>query len=323
MPPRLIVAATRRLPHVCEDELARAYEFRTGDDAAIYTPERLAKQAQGAAALIVSPAEAVNADAIAKLPASVKILATFSVGTDHIDLKTARAKGIVVANTPGVLTDATADIAMLLILGAMRRGSEGERLLRAREWIGWRPTQLMGAQLRGKTLGIVGMGRIGLAVAQRAKAFGMNILYHNRKPTPDAAAIGATFVTALDDMLPQTHVLSLHAPMSADTKGSINARTLALLPKGAFVINTARGGHIVDDDLIAALRSGHIAAAGLDVYNNEPHLDERYRSLENVVLLPHLGSATTETREAMGLLVIKNINAVLAGQAPPHPVEPA
>jgi lactate dehydrogenase-like 2-hydroxyacid dehydrogenase len=315
-----LVAVTRRLPHACEARLSQLFRTRFGDDAVDWTAERVLAHAEGADALLVSLGDTVNAEVISRLPASVKIIATFSVGTDHIDIQAAKARGIQVGNTPGALTDATADIAMLLILAAMRRGGEGERVVRAGAWTGWRPTQLMGTQLAGKTLGIVGMGRIGVATALRAKAFGMNIIYHNRKESAEAAALNARYFAHIDDMLPHTHVLSLHAPLTPETKGLVNATRLALLPKGAFVINTARGGSVIDADLIAALKSGHIAAAGLDVYNNEPSLDPGYLALENVVLLPHLGSATVETREAMGMLAIDNIAAVLAGKAPPHAV---
>jgi lactate dehydrogenase-like 2-hydroxyacid dehydrogenase len=315
-----LVAATRRLPEPCEARLQRTYRLRFGDDASAYTSENLARHADGATALIVSPAEVLNAAAIAALPAGVKMLPTFSVGTDHIDLTAAKARGLVVTNTPGVLTDATADIAMLLILAVTRRGGEGERLVRSGAWNGWRPTQLMGASLSERTLGIIGMGRIGLAVAARARGFGLRILYHNRKPSPQADALHAHYYAKIDDMLPLTNILSLHCPMSPETRNLMDARRLALLPKGAFIINTARGGHVVDDALIAALRSGHIAGAGLDVYAGEPQLDRRYAELDNVVLLPHLGSATLETRLAMGMMVIDNIDAVLNGRPPLNPV---
>jgi lactate dehydrogenase-like 2-hydroxyacid dehydrogenase len=209
---------------------------------------------------------------------------------------------------------------MLLILAAMRRAGEGERMVRSGTWIGWRPTQLMGTALGGKSLGIIGMGRIGVALATRARAFGMRILYCNRKPTPAAEALGAIYVAEIDELLPDVQVLSLHCPMTPETKNILDARRLALLPQGACVINTARGGLVVDDALIAALKSGHISAAGLDVYAGEPNLDLRYLALENVVLLPHLGSATRETRTAMGMMVLDNLDAVLKGLPPPNPV---
>ncbi len=315
-----LVAVSRRIPKVCEERLEKLFRVRWGNDEGDYTTARMIELADGAEALMVSAVDGVNAEVAAKLPASLKIISTFSVGTDHIDIAAVKARGILIGNTPGVLTDATADIALLLMLGAMRRGGEGERMLRAGQWTGWRPTQLMGTHLHGKTLGLVGMGRIGAAVATRAKAFGMNIIYHNRKPSADAEPLNATYYASLDEMLAQTQVLSLHCPLTPETKGLVNATRLAQLPKGAIVINTARGGSVVDEDLIAALKSGHIAAAGLDVYANEPHLDRRYLDLENVYLLPHLGSATTETREAMGMRAIDNIEAVLSGKALPYPV---
>ena len=192
--------------------------------------------------------------------------------------------------------------------------------MRSGGWSGWRPTQLMGQQLAGKTLGIFGMGRIGQAVARRAQGFGMNILYHNRRALPDNVACGAVFVESQEELLSKSNVLSLHAPLTPETEGFLNADRLALLPKGAIVINTARGPLIDDDALIAALSAGQVAAAGLDVFTGEPAFDQRYRELENTFLLPHLGSATRETREAMGMMVIDNMEAVLAGKEPLHRV---
>ena len=193
-------------------------------------------------------------------------------------------------------------------------------MVRAGTWAGLRPTVFLGTQITGKRLGIVGMGRIGSAVAKRARACGMSVLYHNRRPVPAASADGSIFVEHLDALLEQSHVLSLHCPLTPETKGLLNAPRIAKLPDGAVVINTARGGLVEDDALIAALRSGKLYAAGLDVYANEPTLDERYKTLENVYLLPHVGSATVETRTAMSMLAIDNIEAVLAGREPPFPV---
>lgn len=320
MPDDPLVAVTRRLPAPCEERLKAKVRVRLGDDAAVYTPAALARHAEGATVLIVSPAESLDGTAIAALPKSVKALATFSVGTDHIDLDAARRRSLTVTNTPGVLTDATADIAMLLLLATARRASEGERLMRSGAWTGWRPTQLMGLDLAGKTLGIVGMGRIGMAVAKRARAFGLRVLYHNRRPIDDATTVDAPYIPTLDDLLRNSQILSLHCPLSPDTKGLLDTRRLALLPRGAVVVNTARGGLIIDDALITALLSGHIAAAGLDVYAGEPNIDPRYLSLPNIVLLPHLGSATLETRVAMGMMVLDNVEAILQGRPPPNPV---
>jgi lactate dehydrogenase-like 2-hydroxyacid dehydrogenase len=316
---RSIVAVTRRLPKACEERLAAHYTVRLGDDAAQFTPETLAQHAADAAAILVTPSEPMTAAAIAALPASVKIISTNSVGFEHVDLEAAKVRGLRVTHTPDVLTDATADIALLLILAATRRASEAERMVREGTWKGLRPTTFLGTQITGKRLGIVGMGRIGAATAKRAQAFGMRVLYRNRKPAADAPA-NCVFVPRLEDLLAQSDVLSLHAPLTAETKGLLNAKTIAHMPRGSVVINTARGGLVDDDALIAALDSGHIYAAGLDVYANEPALDPRYRALKNVFLLPHIGSATIETRTAMGMLAIDNIDAVLAGREPPHPV---
>ena len=318
MTQKLLVAVTRRLPPVCEQRLTARYDVRLGDDAAVYKPAALAAHAAGASALLVTPSEAFNAATIATLPASVKIISTVSVGFEHIDLAAAKSRGIRVGNTPDVLTDATADIALLLILAATRRASEGERMARAGAWTGLRPTFFLGIQITGKRLGIIGMGRIGAALAKRAQACGMTVLYHNRKPATDA--VGATYVSTLDELLVQSDVLSLHCPLTLETKGLLNAQRIAQLHDGAVVVNTARGGLIEDDALIAALKSGKVYAAGLDVYANEPALDGRYKALENVFLLPHVGSATIETRTAMGMLAIDNMEAVLDGREPTHAV---
>jgi glyoxylate reductase len=207
---------------------------------------------------------------------------------------------------------------LLLLLGASRRAIEGDRALRAGKWRGLRPTFMLGSQITGKRLGIVGMGRIGLAFAVRARACGMQILYHNRRPHPDAG--DARYCATLDDLLRQSDVFSLHCNLSAETRGLLNARTLALLPPGAVIINTARGSLVDDDALIAALRSGQVSAAGLDVFAGEPAIHPGYAALPNVMLLPHLGSATLETRTAMGMRAIDNVEAVLSGRTPPNAV---
>ncbi len=318
MTAKTIVAVTRRLPPACEARLAARFDVRLGDDAAVFTPEVLASHAAGAAALIVTPSEAVNAAAIAALPASVKVISTNSVGFEHIDLAAARARGLRVGNTPDVLTEATADIALLLLLATTRRASEGERMVREATWKGLRPTSFLGIQVTGRTLGIIGMGRIGAAFAKRARACGMKVIYHNRNRVQDDA--GAAYVAQLDDLLARSQVLSLHCPLTPETKGLLDAARIAKLPDGAVVINTARGGLIEDDALIAALQSGKLFAAGLDVFAGEPNVDPRYRTLNNVYPLPHVGSATIETRTAMGMLAIDNLEAVLEGREPPHPL---
>jgi len=315
-----LIAVTRRLPQPCEDRLAAHYAVRLGDDEMKFSVNDIARHADGADALIVAPTEAMTAAAIAALPKSVKVISAISVGYEHIDLAAAKHRGLRVTNTPDVLTDATADVAMLLILGATRRAGEGERMVREDCWKGLRPARFLGTQITGKTLGIVGMGRIGAATAVRAKAFGMRVLYHNRKPVPDTAALGAVFVDTLEELLAQSNVLSLHCPLTAETKNLLNARTIGLLPEGAFVVNTARGGLVDDNALIAALQSGKLAGAGLDVYVGEPKIDPRYRLLQNAFLMPHIGSGTIETRTAMGMLAIDNVAAVLEGREPPHAV---
>jgi lactate dehydrogenase-like 2-hydroxyacid dehydrogenase len=317
-----LIAVTRRLPEACEQRLksARNYSVRLGDDDVIYTPEKITQHAAGAVALIVWTTEVVNADVIAALPDTVKVIATVSAGFEHIDIAAARARGVRVTNAPDVLTDATADIALLLILGATRRASEGERMMRSNNWKGLRPIRFLGSQITGKRLGLVGMGRIGVATAKRAQACGMQVLYHNRREAPPGTIENAIFVPRLEDLLPKSDVLSLHCPLTPETRGILNAENIALLPKGAVVVNTARGGLIDDEALISALKSGHLYAAGLDVYANEPAFDQRYRTLENVFLLPHVGSGTVETRTAMGMLAIDNVEAVLTGREPRHPL---
>jgi len=315
-----LVAVTRRLPRACEDRLAAHYQVRWGDDDVDYTPEVIGRFAENATAILVTPSERMDAAAIGALPGAVRVIASNSVGFEHIDLAAARSRGMRVTHTPGVLTDATADLALLLILAATRRAGEGERMVRDDRWQGIRPTAFLGSQITGKRLGIVGMGRIGAAVARRAQAFGMSVLYHNRTALAAADAGGATYVPTLQGLLSQADVLSLHCPLTEATQGMLNAEAIAALPKDAVVVNTARGGLVDDEALIAALRSGRLAAAGLDVYANEPRIDPRYRDLENIVLLPHIGSATLETRTAMGMLAIDNIAAVLSGQEPPNAV---
>jgi len=254
-----------------------------------------------------------------------RILANFGVGFNHIALSAAGKLGISITNTPDVLTDATADLAMTILLMLARRAGEGERLVRSKQWSGWYPTQLLGTMVSGKTLGIIGMGRIGLATAQLAsKGFGMKVLYHNRKPLHAEVQgdLQAEYCGSLEAMLSRCDYLSLHCPGGDATRHLLNADTLSLLPKHAFVINTSRGDVIDEDALIAALQNGAIAGAGLDVYAREPEIPASLLAMENVVLLPHLGSATLETRTAMGLRVLNNLKVFFAGDTPPDLVSP-
>lgn len=318
--PRPVLLVTRRLPDAVEARAARDYDVRLNAEDSSLGADDIIARAAGADGVLCCPAEKLTGDVIRALPDSVRILATFSVGTDHIDLAAAKARGIAVTNTPDVLTDATADVALLLILGAARRASEGERMVRDGSWPGWNPTQLLGTHLGGKRLGIVGMGRIGQAVAARARAFGMAIHYSNRRRLPPDLEQGATFHAHADAMLAETDVLSLHFPATPETRHWLNAERIARLPKGAIVVNTARGTAVDDAALIAAVTSGHIAAVGLDVFENEPHLHAGYRGLDRAFLLPHLGSATVETRNAMGFKALDNLDAFFAGREPPDRV---
>lgn len=253
----------------------------------------------------------------------VKLIANYGVGFEHIDLAAAKAKGIAVSNTPGVLTDATADIAMTLLLMAARRTGEGERELRAGKWSGWRPTHLIGSGLKGKVLGLVGMGRIAVATARRAKhGFGMRIAYYGRRECDPAVAaeLEAEFFSVLPDLLGASDFVSLHVPGGAETANLIDAGAIAAMKPGGYLINTARGGVIDHEALAEALRTGRLAGAGLDVYPQEPKVPDALLGLENVVLLPHLGSADAETRIAMGMKALSNIEAFAKGEPLPDRV---
>jgi lactate dehydrogenase-like 2-hydroxyacid dehydrogenase len=317
-PATLVIS--RRLPAPVEQRAAKDYSARLNADDEPYTADRLLALAAGADGLLVCPGNTVDAALIARLPDTVKIVATYSVGYDHIDVQAAAKRGLVITNTPEVLTDATADTAILLMLAAARRAGEGERVIRAGQWDGWKPTQLLGTHITGKRLGILGMGRIGQAVARRARGFDMTIHYSDIRRLQPAQEQGAIYHADPDALLGQVDVLTLHMPGGADTARFLNAARLARLPKGAIVVNSARGTLVDDDALIAALKSGHIAAAGLDVFANEPKLHAGYLGLENVVLLPHLGSATVETRNAMGYRALDNLDAFFAGKTPPDKV---
>ena len=319
---RPVLLVTRRLPDAVEARAARDFEARLNPQDRALSGAEIAALARecGANGILCTAGDRLDADAIAALPEGVRIVATFSVGTDHIDLNAAKGRGLIVTNTPEVLTDATADIALLLMLGAARRASEGERMIRTGAWTGWTPTQLLGTHLGGKRLGIVGMGRIGQAVARRARAFGMTIHYSNRRRLPPDQEAGAVYHADPEAMLAVCDVLSLHFPATPETTHWLNAERIERLPQGAIVVNTARGSVVDDGALIAALASGRLAAAGLDVFENEPNLHAGYRSLENCFLLPHLGSATVETRNAMGFKALDNLDAFYAGAEPPDRV---
>jgi glyoxylate reductase len=317
MTERAAILVTRKLPDAVTARLSRDHRPTLNPDDRRYASSELIAAAAGHDALLISPTERMTAEVIGALPASIRAIATFSVGFEHIDLAAARVRGLIVTNTPDVLTDATADIAMLLILGAARRASEGERMIREDRWTGLGLTEMLGRQVTGKRLGILGMGRIGRALAKRARGFDMQIHYSNRRRLPPELEQGAIFHADPEALLPHCDVLSINCPASAETHHFLNATRIARLPDGAIVVNSARGTIVDDSALIAALRSGKLFAAGLDVYVNEPQIHPDYRRLPNVFLLPHLGSATVETRNAMGFKCLDNLDAVFAGREPP------
>ena len=263
----------------------------------------------------------LTSEILSAIPRRAGIVANFGAGVNHIDLEAARRAGIVVTNTPGVLTDATADLTIALLLAVARRTGEGERLVRSGAWTGWGPTQMLGRSVTGMTLGIVGMGRIGRAVARRAtRGFGMRALYHQRRPVEAAELAGVDVERArdLDDLLARSDAVTLHTPATPETRHLIDAARLARMRPGAFLINTSRGEVVDEAALAGALASGTIAGAGLDVYEHEPQVPAALLGLENVVLLPHFGSATVETRIAMGQLAVDNLEAFLRGDPPPN-----
>ncbi len=312
--PRILL--TRKLPDAVEARAKRDYDATLNPQDKNYAADELAALSKDYDGLLIASTNKMTADAIAGLADRVRIIATFSVGIEHVDLKAAKNKGIVVTNTPDVLTDATADQTMLLLLAAARRAWEGTSMVRQGRWVGWSPIQLMGVQPGGKRLGILGMGRIGQAVARRARAFGMAIHYHNRKRLPKNDEDGATFHATPEALLRVSDFLSFHCPLTPETRKFLNAERIKLLPERAVVVNTARGGVIDDEALIQALKSGRVAAAGLDVFEGEPKLNPGYLTLDNAFLTPHQGSGTVETRNAMGYRALDNMDAFFAGRKP-------
>lgn len=319
MPAKPRIVLGRRLPPRVEERLAQLFEPLFNPEDRILPPEELVARAVAhrADCMLVTLTDRLPADAIAALPASVRIVSTYSVGFNHIDIAAAKARDLVVTYAPEATTAATADLALLLILSACRRTTQYEAQLRRGDWAAWTAWKDLGTDPGGKVLGLVGMGRIGQAVAKRARGFGMAIHYHQRRRlSPDLEA-GAVFHPTLESLFRASAILSLHAPSTPETKGMINGISLSWLPEGAILINTARGDLVDDEALIAALRENRLAAAGLDVFANEPAFDPRYLELANVTLLPHIGTSTTETRDRMGADSIANLEAFFAGQEPP------
>ncbi|MCB1482125.1 MAG: D-glycerate dehydrogenase [Rhodobiaceae bacterium] len=305
---------TRKLS---DNTMARArasYDVIDNPEDRTFTADEIVAMSAKADAILPCHSEVFDAGVTARLSDRVRIIANHSVGVDHCDLPALKARGIAVTNTPDVLSDATAEIAILLMLGAARRASEGERLIRAGQWTDWSPSFMVGRQVTGKRFGVLGMGRVGRVAAMRARGFGMEIHYHNRNPVEGAD--GAIYHGDVEEFLSVCDVLSIHCPATDTTRGLLNRERLELLPADAIVVNTARGAIVDDDALIDALKRGRIFAAGLDVFNGEPRIHHGYASLENVFLLPHIGSATTQTRDAMGFRALDNLDAFFAGQDP-------
>ena len=312
------VVVTRALPEPVVELFRQSHTCWVNPDERSLRPDEIVQRAtiHRADLLVVMAMDRVDAALIAALPDTVQVVATYSVGHDHIDLAAARARGIAVLSTPDVLSDAVADIGILLLLGAARRAQEGMRLIYDRAWTGWSPTQLVGRDLTGGRLGIVGMGRIGRAIARRARhGFGMDVHYHNRSRLAPALEDGATFHPAPDDLFPLSDFLMLAAPATPATRGMLDARRIGLLPPGAVVANVSRGDLVDDDALIAALGTGRVMAAGLDVFRGEPDIHKGYLALPNVFLQPHQGSSTIETRLRMGAMLLDSVARLRAGDA--------
>ena len=318
MAPRVVI--TRKLPEPVLERARAKLDAVLNPEDRQYTAEELADLLHEADAALICVTDKFTGRLIESLPPRFKIVSTFSVGLDHIDLKAAREKGIRVGNAPHGVTVATAEIAMLLILGAARRAPEGERLIREGRWGYWSPTFMLGHRLDGKVLGIFGMGRIGLALAGRARAFGMTIHYCNRRRLSPAEEQGAIHHPTIEGLAAVSDVLSINAPSTPETRHIVNDKTLAHLKPGAILVNTARGDLVDDAALIAALTSGRVGYAGLDVFEGEPKLDPGYLALDNVFLLPHMGSQTVEARTQMGLEALANIEAYFDGRPLPFAV---
>ena len=299
---------------VVPEVLARArrdHQVRELNLVGKFDPLQLLANLEGVEAILCNGADRFDAALINALPSRIRVIATNSVGLDHIDLAAAKARGIEVRNTPGVLSEATAELALTLMLMAARRAGEGERLVRSRQWGGFNAAKGLGWDVHGKTLGIFGMGRIGRILARMARGLEMQVHYHNRTRLPVEQEDGAIYHADDRSFLESITFLSINAPGGQDTYHWLNAARLAAMRPGSFVVNTGRGTVVDDEALIAALRTGHIAAAGLDVFENEPDINQGYYTLENVVLLPHIGSATLETRRAMGFLALDGVNQVI------------
>ncbi|MBW3670422.1 MAG: D-glycerate dehydrogenase [Acidobacteria bacterium] len=309
------VVATARLPAIAAEILA-PYDYHEYEWTPTQTRERLVEKIGSSAGVIAVLGDRFDEEIFSSCP-SLKIVSNFAVGFDNVDLAAAARHGVWVTNTPGVLTDATADLAMTLLLAVTRRVVEGHRMMQEDRYVGWHPLDHLGFGLQGKTLGIVGMGRIGRAMAHRASAFGMSVIFSSRTMRESE---GAFTCVSLDELLSRSDVVSIHCPLNAETKRLFDSRRLSSMKRGAYLINTARGAIVDESALAEALENGRLGGAGLDVFENEPHAHPALRGRNDVVLLPHIGSATVETRSEMARLAALNVAAVLEGERPPHPV---
>ena len=319
---RPFVIVTRKLPDPIETRMMELFACRLNlDDTSLSKPDLIAA-VERADVLVPTVTDRIDAEVLEAAGPALKLIASFGTGVDHVDLAAAQRRGIIVTNTPGVLTEDTADMTMALILAVSRRLAEGERLIRSGGWTGWGPTSMLGHRIWGKRLGIVGMGRIGMALARRAKGFGLSVHYHNRRPVPEEVenALEATHWESLDQMLAHMDIVSVNCPHTPATYHLLSARRLKLLQPHAILVNTARGEIVDEEELLRLLETRAIAGAGLDVFEHEPAIDPRLRALDNVVLLPHMGSATIEGRLAMGEKVIINIKTFADGHRPPDRV---
>ncbi len=322
MPKKPIVVVTRKLPDAIETRMMELFDARLNLSDEPMTQGELIEAAKTADILVPTVTDRVDSGVLSQANPNLRLIANFGNGTDHIDLATARQRGITVTNTPGVLTQDTADMTMALILAVPRRLAEGERVMREGKWAGWSPTWMLGHRIWGKRLGIIGMGRIGQAVARRAKAFGLAIHYHNRKPVPTAIEeeLEATYWESLDQMLARMDIISVNCPHTPATYHLLSARRLKLMRESCYIVNTARGEVIDENALTRMLLNGELAGAGLDVFEHEPAVNPKLLELNNVVLLPHMGSATIEARIDMGEKVLINIKTFVDGHKPPDRV---
>ncbi len=318
--PRVIV--TRELADAIHDRMGELFDVVPNLTDRAFTRDDLIAAMADCDVLVPTVTDHIDAEMIAGAPERLKLIASFGAGVDHIDLAAARARKILVTNTPGVFTEDTADMTMALILSVPRRLAEGEKLMRSGQWKGWKPSGMLGHCIGGKKLGIIGMGRIGQAVARRASGFGLSVVYHNRRQLPPAVeeSLNASYVEDLDELIRTCDIITIHCPHTPQTHELINAERIAMMKPSTYLINTARGELIDENALIEALQKETISGAGLDVYTQEPAVDERFLTLKNVVLLPHMGSATFEGREASGERVIANIRVWADGHRPPDQV---